>query len=347
LIAPASSAAPFRSTRYALHAETGAQEVDALSAVLRSIRLTGGLLFLVEARPPWVTEAPSAQAFASAVLPGAQHLISFHVVTEGGCWAGLVNEPPVRIGAGDVLVVLHGDPYRLASAAGLRSRHSREEQVAFFRTMAAGGLPPIVTEDGGGRDTTRFLCGFLGCDLRLHRCLLSPLPGAILLRRPTNDPDRVAHLVALACEEVRERRAGGQSVLLRLSELLFVKILRRYLDSLPRPPRGWLGGLRDPYVGHALRLLHERPAQAWTVAALAKESGLSRSALASRFAQIVGQPPMEYLMQWRMQIAASLIADRGEKLSAVAAAVGYNSEAAFSRAFKRFSGDSPGTWRER
>jgi AraC-like DNA-binding protein len=347
LIAPASTATTFRSIRYALHCEAGAQEADPLSAVLRSIRLTGGLLFLVDAHPPWVTQAPAASAFASAVLPGAQHLISFHVVAVGGCWAGLVGERPVRLEAGDTLVIPHGDPYLLASAPHLRSRQSREDEVAFFRSMVAGALPPIVTQDGGGAATTRFLCGFLGCEPRLHRGLLSSLPRAMVLRRPRSDAERMGQLIALACDEVRERRPGGQSVLLRLSELLFVEIVRQYLETLPAPPAGWLAGLRDRYVGHALMLLHERPARPWTVAGLAKETGLSRSALASRFAQAVGQPPMEYLTQWRMQMAASLIADRGEKLSSVAAAVGYSSEAAFSRAFKRFSGEAPGAWRGR
>lgn len=136
-------------------------------------------------------------------------------------------------------------------------------------------------------------------------------------------------------------------MLLRLSEVLFVEVVRRYLDGLAAGQTGWLAGLRDPIVGHALALLHDRPAHSWALEGLAREIGVSRSALADRFTQFVGQPPMRYLAHWRMQIAARSLADGGAKVAALAHDVGYDSEAAFSRAFKKIVGMSPAAWRRR
>jgi AraC-like DNA-binding protein len=347
LIDPASGPARFRSTGHPASPDGRAQgEEDLIATVLRSIRLTGGLLFLVDAHAPWVTQAPAARAFAAAMLPGVQHLLSFHIVTHGTCWAGIVGEAKVRLEAGDVLVIPHGDPYLLASAPDLRSSRTPEQEVDFFRQMAAGGLPPIVQADGGGSAATSFLCGFLGCDLQLHRCTLAALPRAICLRRSTMPSQRIDRLVALACDELHEQRPGSRPVLLRLSELLFVEALRCYLQSAPAAHGGWLAAVGDPHVARALALLHARAAHPWTLAALARESRTSRSVLAARFVRLVGRPPMQYLTEWRMQRASTLLADGQQKLAAVAAEAGYSSEAAFSRAFKRFFGVAPGTWQK-
>jgi len=259
----------------------------------------------------------------------------------------LVGEPLVRCEPGDILVVPHGDAYLLASAQGLRADYGNEATLTFFREMAQGKVPPVVSEGSGGPLATRFLCGFLGCDLRPFNPVLSALPRMIHLRRPARQADRLDHLIEFARGEIREHESGAQTVLLRLSELLFVELIRRYLRSLPSDQLGWFAALRDPIIGRALKLLHNRAAYGWTLAELASAVGSSRSALSDRFNQLVGQPPMQYLMQWRMQLAARLLNDGAAKVSTVASEVGYESEAAFSRAFKKTTGVAPVVWRKR
>jgi AraC-like DNA-binding protein len=203
-----------------------------------------------------------------------------------------------------------------------------------------------VKSGGGGAERTHLVCGFLGCDVRPFNPLISTLPRLLHVRdRDGAARGWLSHFVQVALAESRDKRAGGESVLARLSELMFVQAIRRHLEAMPNEQTGWLAGLRDPYVGRALAVLHERPTHDWSLDELARESALSRSALADRFGRLVGKPPMMYLAQWRMQIAAGLLA-RGGKVSAVAIEVGYDSEAAFNRAFKRFVGVPPATWRD-
>jgi AraC-like DNA-binding protein len=320
-----------------------------LSDVLRTVRLTGALFFPMEVSSPWVDEVPAATAFAPLVLPGAQHVVSYHIVTEGSCWAALRGDPSVRLEAGDILVIPHGDAYSMSSAPGLRSEAPPDAVLTFFREMTAGRLPAVVLEGGGGPQRAAVICGFLGCDVRPFNPVLETLPRLVHLRRPSvsSGPDRLDHVIEFALMEARQRRSGGRCVLLRLSEVLFVEVVRRYLDALPSGQSGWLAGLRDPIVGRALAALHDRPVQAWTMERLAKDVGASRSSLAERFTQYVGQPPMRYLAQWRMQLAARLLSDGTAKVSAVALDVGYDSEAAFSRAFKKIVGMAPAAWRHR
>jgi AraC-like DNA-binding protein len=192
------------------------------------------------------------------------------------------------------------------------------------------------------------VCGFLGCDVLPFNPLLSTLPRLVHLRPPQRPgSDRLGQLVEFALAESREQRAGSDCVLLRLSELMFVEMLRRYLACLPPEETGWLAALRDPTVGRALRLLHQEPGRAWTVDELARQSGLSRSVLSERFTQLLGLAPIQYLTRWRMQVAARLLTDAVAKVSAVALEVGYDSEAAFSRAFKKAVGVAPAAWRDR
>ena len=317
-----------------------------LSDVLRTVRLTGALFFRVEASPPWVMELPDGAALAPDTLPGAQHVISYHVVTRGACWGSVLDGAPVRLDAGDVLVFPHGDPYVMSIARGGRGGPSLPEVLTFMREMAAGRLPFTVDERGGGAEPLDLVCGFLGCDLRPFNPLLATLPRLLHVRGALGAAgDPLGHLLDLTLAESREPRAGGECVRLRLSELMFVEVVRRHLATLPAGQRGWLAGLREPVVGRALTLLHARPAESWTLAKLAREVGLSRSALADRFTHFVGRPPLQYLTHWRMQMAARRLADDGGKVSAVAREVGYDSEAAFSRAFKRIAGVPPAAWR--
>lgn len=319
-----------------------------LSDVLRAVRLTGALFFPMEVSSPWIDEVPAASTFAAIALPGAQHVVSYHIVTEGTCWAALLDGPPVHLEPGDILVIPHGAPYSMSSAPGQRSEASPDDVLAFFRQMALGRLPSVVVEGGGGPDRAKIICGFLGCDVRPFNPVLETLPPLIHLRRPPTSAaaDRLQHVIEFALVESRQRRSGGRCVLLRLSEVLFVEVVRRYLDSLPAGHGGWLAGLRDPIVGRALAVLHGRPGHGWTLEQLADDVGTSRSTLADRFTQFVGQPPMRYLAQWRIQLAARLLVDGTAKISAVALHVGYDSESAFSRAFKRMVGMAPAAWRQ-
>lgn len=321
---------------------------DVLSDVLRSVQLTGAMLFLVDAHAPFVSWAPGTDAFRRIVLPRAQHLISFHVVTQGRCWAGLRDAPAERFETGDVLVVPHGDAYCLAEPADARAGYGDAEAVAFFRSMAAGELPPTVHEGGDGAATTRFICGFLGCDTKPFNPVLDALPAMVHLRADPGWTGRLGPLVDFALRQLREPASGGQgAVLLRLAELLFVEVLRRHLETAAGAPSGWIAGLHDPLVSRALALLHADPSARWTLDLLAARVGSSRSVLAGRFAHHVGQPPIRYLTDWRMQLASRKLADPGAgKLAAIAEAVGYDSEAAFSRAFKRRTGCSPAAWRQ-
>jgi AraC-like DNA-binding protein len=296
-----------------------------------------------------VDEVPDAREFASIVLPGAQHVVSYHIVRQGRCWAAVRGERPVLLEAGDVLVVPHGDPYMMGSAPGLRSGMPQDAVLEFFRQMAARSAPLEVIEGGGGPDRAQVICGFLGCDVRPFNPVLDALPRVLHLRRRSGARagDRLSVLVDLALDESRDRQSGTRCVLLHLSELLFVEVVRRHLGSLGNEERGWLAGLRDPIAGRALALLHDRPAGPWSLNRLAREIGVSRSSLAERFSDLIGQPPMRYLARWRIQLACRLLTDEAAKVSAIALDVGYHSEAAFGRAFKAVVGTSPAAWRRR
>ena len=320
--------------------------IDLLSDVLRGVRLTAAVFFHVEAASPWVIEIPDGATLARRVVPRAQHVISYHVVTGGTCWGGVIGEPPVALGPGDVLVFPQGDAYVMSIARGMRGGPGPDEILDVLRSLAAGQLPFTIVEDGGGADRLQLVCGFLGCDLRPFNPLLASLPRVLRIpRAATPGSDPLEKLIEFTFAESREARAGGECVRLRLSELLFIEVVRRHLAALPAAQRGWLAGLRDPVVGRALALLHERPAHSWTLERLARAAGTSRSLLAKRFAHLVDDSPMQYLTRWRMQIAAGLLAEGGAKVAAAARAVGYDSEAAFSRAFKKAAGVPPAAWR--
>ena len=321
--------------------------VDVLSDALRTLRLTGALFFPVEASSPWVNEIPASHQLGPLVLPGAQHVVSYHIVTRGECWISLPQAAPARLEAGDIVVIPHGDPYVMSSAPQAPPDAPRDSVLEFFRQMATGSVPAVIVDGGGGPERAKLVCGFLACDVRPFNPILETLPRLLLLRPPPPASDRLGRLVEFALEESLQNRPGARCVLLRLSEVLFVEVVRRHLEGLPSDQSGWLAGLRDPVVGHALALLHARPARSWTLERLAREIAVSRSILADRFTRLLGQPPMRYLARWRMQLAATAIAAGTTSLAAVARDVGYGSEAAFSRSFKRIVGASPASWRRR
>jgi len=322
---------------------------DALSDVLRTVRLTGAAFFDVIARAPWCAEQPTREQVLPKILPGAEHLISYHVVTEGECYAGRIGDKePVHLTAGEVVVFTKGDPHVMSSAPGMRARPVTQEEVDH---AASGSLPffrDVHDEGGGDRPpSVKLVCGFLACDAQPFNPLFDNLPPVIKSGKEGGDTTWLSEFIRLAMVESSTRRAGGEGVLSKLTELMFIEVVRRYLESLPPGQLGWLAGLRDPFVGKALSLMHGAPARAWTIEALAKEAGASRSVLAERFAELVGLPPMHYLANWRMQIAAGLLSGGTTNIATIAAETGYGSEAAFSRAFKKMVGLPPAAWRRR
>lgn len=319
---------------------------DPLSEVLRTVKLTGALFFLVDATSPWGVEVPHADRFAPIILPGAQHVVSYHIVLNGTGYASIPGQPAVRFEDGDIIVFPHGDPYAMLSTPGQPPEMTPDASLAFFRAMAAGHLPFVVEEGGGGPDSARFVCGFLGCDVRPFNPVLGVLPRLLHMTRPAGvGNDLLDRLVDLTLAEAQKSAPGSEVIRLGLSELIFIEVVRRYVATRGEAETGWLAGLRDPHVGRALALLHERPAIGWTLDALAVGAGVSRSVLAERFAHLVGCPPMQYLTRWRMQLAARQLVDGTAKIAAIGRNVGYESEASFSRMFKQVTGLSPAAWR--
>lgn len=312
--------------------------MDALSDVLRAIRLTGAIFFDVQAAEPWVAETPAGPSIVRAMFPGSEHLICYHVITQGTCWASVPGEAPMRLSAGDIMVIPHGDAHVLSSTPGLR----RSPNMSMYRMPADGKLPVSISVGENG-EATRFVCGFLGCDARPYNPLLAALPRVFSINDSAGGA--LAAYVQFALAESKEPRMGGQCVLGRLSELMFVDVVRRYLETLPPDRTDWLAGLRDPHVGRALTALHRQPARDWTIESLARHVAVSRSVLAERFTQFVGEPPMKYLTNWRMQLAANQLLGGVDSVAVVASSVGYDSEAAFGRAFKKAVGMPPGEWR--
>jgi len=322
---------------------------DPLSDVLRSVRLRGSVFFHVSCRDQWAALAPASSEVAPAVMPGAEHIIEYHLFVKGGGWVAVDGEPPLKLGEGDIVMLPHGDAHVVSSAPGLQpvpgddwlfrmENDPKPIPVTYRGNMVELGLLP--DHDA----STVIVCGFIACDLRPFNPLIDALPR--LMHLPADGvSDWVAPMLRHAVTESGTRRAGTAALLQRVSEMVFVDGARRYLDSLPPESRGWLGALRDRQVGRAITLLHAEPAEDWTLEELGRRVGLSRSALHERFVALTGLAPMQYLTNWRMQCGARLLREGHANVAAVAADVGYDSEAAFARAFKRATGLPPAAWR--
>lgn len=324
---------------------------DPLSDVLRSVRLRGAVFYYVGARGQWVAESPPAREIAGAAMPGAEHVLAYHLIVKGASWAAVDGTPPALLGAGDIVMFPHGDAHVLSSAPGLRAPNPDRSWMAGMRDAPrpipisyVGANEEPGTSMPNEQASTIIVCGFIGCDLRPFNPLIEALPR--LLHLPAGGVgDWVAPVLHQAVSESRQRRPGNEAVLERVSEMVFVDSARRYLESLSPGSSGWLAALRDEHVGRAIALLHERPAEPWTLDRLGREVGLSRSALHERFVGFVGQPPMQYLANWRMQCGARLLREGDATVATIAQEVGYESEAAFARAFKRLVGQPPAAWR--
>jgi len=313
--------------------------MDALSETLRVVQLVGAIFINARFTAPWCYQSPSAESAARLLEPGAERVVIFHMITEGECFVELDNEPPVRLIAGDVVIFPEGDAHRMTSKPGLApSLGARLDEVLMRR--------PRQLAFGGGGATTRLVCGYLACDARLARLLLAGLPPLVRVNvRGSNAGTWLEASVRYALAEARSPRPGGAGVLAKLAEVLFIEVLRLYMNEQGEGRTGWLAGVGDRIVGAALHRLHKNPAHPWTLEELAREANTSRSVLAERFQNLVGNSPMQYLTQWRMLLAANLLRRSNVPLARVAEEVGYQTDTAFSRAFRREFGLPPVTWR--
>ncbi|TFZ04822.1 AraC family transcriptional regulator [Ramlibacter rhizophilus] len=317
---------------------------DSVSDVLRCVRLRAALFHAFEAEPPWCIDLPRLDRRTHAAASGG-HLLACHLLLQGAACAAVTGQPALELMAGDALVLPHGDAHRLASAAALPEP---AEEAFLFGSGAPH--PAFIRLQGArlraGAAQPRLLCGFLECEPGLFDPLLAALPRIIHVPVPALKAALALPELALlaGCED---ERPGHAAMLERLGELMLIECLRAHLDTLPADSDGWLRGLRDRHVACVLGLMHEQPQQAWTLGMLADRTGLSRSALHERFVHFIGMPPMHYLARWRMQTASRLMAQTSTPIAGIAVAAGYESEAAFSRAFKRSVGLPPSVWRRR
>jgi len=311
--------------------------MDALSDLIRVIRLTGGIFLDAQFSAPWCVYSQVEPGECRPYLLEARHIISFHYVVQGELYVMVEGEEPLLLRTGDIVLLPRNDVHVLGSDPALPPEH------VTLHPPEDGSLPRLV--QGGGGQLAHIVCGFLGSDAPSSP-LLGSLPRRLSINvSQTGAGEWISSSFQFAARELNAGRLGAASVVSRLSELLFVEALRGYIATLPAERQGWLAALRDPVVSRALSLLHARPGHPWTAEDLAALVGLSRSAFADRFSALVGQPPMQYLAQWRMQLAAQRLRASLEPMARIAAEIGYESEAAFSRAFKRQYGAPPAAWR--
>lgn len=322
-------------------AESPGEQMDAISEILSGVKLNGAVFFTAEFSAPWGFSMPASNVMAERLAPGAAHIVLYHLVIEGGAVIELADGRSIELTPGDVVIFPNGDAHHMSSGkAAIRPFPN----YGISAKIKSRDLSPLHA--GGGGETSRFACGYMTCDPYLSRPILSGLPPVFKVNIRTDRSGQwlessIMHLV----EEAASGRVGSEAMLAKLSEVLFVDTLRRYVAGLPEQQMGWLTGARDPVVGKSLGLLHSRVAYRWTIADLADEVGISRSALVERFTRYLAEPPMTYLTRWRLQLAARSLERTSRGVADIAADVGYESEAAFNRAFKREFGQPPGRYR--
>jgi AraC-like DNA-binding protein len=311
--------------------------MDALSETLRVVRLVGAIFIQARFTAPWCYRSPTADSAAPFLEPGAERVVIFHLITEGECYVEMGGQPPTRLVA---VVFPQGDAHLMSSQPGLPPAAGKRLDVVLTRR-------PRSIVFGGGGATTRLICGYLACDARLARMLLGGLPSLLRVNvRGSNAGIWLEASLRYALAEARSPRPGGAGVLAKLAEVLFIEVLRLYMNEQHEGRTGWLAGVSDRIVGGALAAMHKEPARPWTLEELAQEANTSRSVLAERFHELVGSTPMQYLTQWRMLLAANLLSRSNTPLARIAEDVGYQTDTAFSRAFRREFGAPPAAWRK-
>jgi AraC-like DNA-binding protein len=305
--------------------------MDVLSEILKVVKLKGALFYNGEFSSPWSVRAASSRGLANHFNAGVEHVIVYHLLTEGRAFIRLDSGQRVTLNAGDLVMIPHGDPHIMENGSATQTVDDSKQ----LGEVLAQGMK--LWRIGGGGEVTRVVCGYMACDPRLSQAFLSGLPPVLKISiRNDASGQWLEDSIRFSVDQAGGGcRAGGEAVLAKLSEVLFVEALRAYITSLPPEQTGWLAGARDAEVSKALALMHQRPADAWTIATLAQAAGVSRSVLAERFRHFLGEPPMAYLMRWRLHLGAEMMMSTNHSVAQVASEVGYESEAAFNRAFKR------------
>ena len=314
--------------------------MDALSEILRVVRLDSAIYFNAELSEPWCLASPEARTLAPVLAQDGGHVIIYHFLCEGRAYVQLENGGRVPLSAGDIVTFPHGHGHLLGGGPHVTP-------------VDVGTTLPRVLERGldllhvgGGGAASRFICGFLACDPDLGQAFLGGLPPLIRVN-VRDDPSGqwLENSLKFSVSEAATRKAGAGAMLAKLSEAVFAETLRRYVRDLPEGQTGWLAGARDADIGRALTLLHGRPAHPWALEELAREIGLSRTVLSERFRHFLGEPPMTYLTRWRLQLGARALTATSHSVAEIASDVGYESEASFNRAFKRAYGLPPAAYR--
>ena len=316
--------------------------VDALSQALSAVHMTGAIFFDVECALPWAFAVPGLHDAAHLLAPGTERIVNYHLVTDGHATVRVPGSEDLHAVAGDVVVLPHDSPH---TVSGKRSSGVVDSRIPVEEVLS--GRPRAIRLGGNG-SLTRIICGFFGCEKLADRSFLAGLPPVFSVNLRTDDAglwleNSVRHLLG----EAKASGPGTAALLSKMAQVLFVETLRRYMASLPAGAVGWLAGARDPLVGGALSLLHRDPARQWTLAKLALEAGASRSVLGERFTELLGEPPLTYLTRWRLQLAARLLETTAKTALQIAIDVGYGSESALNRAFKREFGIPPARYRRR
>jgi AraC-like DNA-binding protein len=313
--------------------------MDILSEVLKAVQLESAFFYNAEFSAPWSFRSPPARKLAPYIHHPDGHIIVYHLLIEGRAFAR-VEEERVELTPGDIVIFPHGDSHCLESGPAGRTVDGESELQRIF----SAGLK--LSRQGGGGEVCRFVCGFMVCDPRISQMFLAGLPPVFKVNIREDESGRwLEDSIRYAIADVSTTRAGGDAVLAKLCEALFVETLRRYVMHSAERRKGWLAAARDPEVGKALALIHRQPAEPWTIAELAKRVGLSRSVLAERFREYLGEPPVAYLTRWRLQQGAQMLCSTNYSVAEIAVHVGYDSEPAFNRAFKRQFGDPPARYR--
>jgi AraC-like DNA-binding protein len=314
--------------------------LDAFSEVLGGVRLRGAVFFRAAFSAPWDLFVPRSSELAQMLAPGSKHLVIYHFVVNGPLRARVADDPSVPLSAGDIVVFPHGHSHELGSGPGGRGVDTQ----AVMKKIRSGDLSPLET--GGGGERTELVCGYLACDPLRCGPILDSLPSMLHVNVRSDGTGRwLEQSILHLADEAAAGRPGTDAMLVRLSEALFVDTLRRYVARLPDTSTGWLAGARDAGVGRALTLMHSRPDHPWTIAELAGEIGMSRSVLVERFTRYLAEPPMTYLTNCRLRLAAEALETTSKGVADIAADVGYESEAAFNRAFKRMFSVPPARFR--
>ena len=314
--------------------------MDVLSTILKTVRLEGAVFYNAEFSEPWSFRAPHSGVIAPYLCAEPRHVIIYHLLTHGSAYAHVEGGSRMTLEPGDIVVFPHGDPHFMGNGRDVRPRDNGE----ILDEILSQGVK--VARMGGGGPVTRFICGYLICDQQLSKAFLGGLPPIFKVNIGSDRSGQwLENSIRYSVGQAAEAQTGSEIVLAKLSEVLFVETIRRYVELLPPDKTGWLAGARDPEVGSALALLHREPSAPWTIAELAKRVGVSRSVLAERFRHFLGIPPMSYLARWRMQMGAQLLTTTSRSVAEIAVTVGYDSEPAFNRAFKREFGHPPARFR--